>query len=66
MSIYRVPLRRVYKNTHSPADPSWDQLYGKKRCAKCHKPFEESDPYRISEKGGFEHIDCPEPAGRGP
>jgi len=57
--IYRVPLRRVFRKTHMPGDPSWDDIYGHKKCVICRKHFSEGQPYRTNNDGTYEHVECP-------
>jgi hypothetical protein len=45
--VYRIPLRRVYKQKHSKEDATWDEVYGKAKCFRCKKPLGEGDPYQI-------------------
>jgi hypothetical protein len=71
--VYRVPVRRVFNKNHVEGDPTWADIYGKARCMKCHKHFQEGDAYTVivvlkkDTKGNekFEpvhkylHVECP-------
>lgn len=64
--VYRIPLRRVYRKTHTEGDPTWKDLYGKLRCNVCKKPFDEGQPYvadYVVKRGKFAlvvyHVECP-------
>lgn len=59
--VYRIPLRRVFNKKRIPGDPSWDQIYGKKRCVSCRQYFHEGDVYFVTNDGEYSHLSgmCP-------
>lgn len=60
MAVYRIPTRKVYNAKHIKGDPSWNDIYGKKKCFICHQPFREGDVYRLTDevKPKYYHIGC--------
>jgi hypothetical protein len=62
-NIYRIPTRAVFKAKH-PLGPTWTEVYGKARCIRCHKLFQEGDVYEDvtisgSKKLRCQHVECP-------
>jgi hypothetical protein len=64
--VWRIPTRAVFRKKHPSGDPTWDQVYGKSRCSKCHQLMKEGDVYErdpefISGKvHKYQHVECPE------
>lgn len=60
MAVYRVPLRRVFNKSRMPGDLTWNEVYGKVKCCRCHKHFAEGDPYLTvtGTKIQFAHVGC--------
>lgn len=62
--VYRVPIRTVFRKKHTLGDPSWDDIYGKVRCAKCHENFKEGEAYERAPTDNrlcprYQHVECP-------
>lgn len=57
--VYRIPTRAVYLKKRLDAGKSWNDVYGKARCAKCHQHFQEGDVYELNNAGKGQHVECP-------
>ena len=45
--VYRVPLRKVFNKKRVEGDPTWNDIYGGKKCVQCKQQFAEGDPYVV-------------------
>ncbi len=66
--VYRVPLKSVYYKKRLDLTKSWDDIYGKVLCAKCHQHFKEGDAYERAPTDNrfcprYQHIECPKEGG---
>ena len=71
MTVYRVPLRRVFakKKGRVKGDTQWDSIYGRAKCVECKLPIKEGDVYTVVTlwKGAtktvpvhkYMHVECP-------
>lgn len=59
IATYRVPLRSVFNAKHIKGDPSWDDIYGKKKCCHCLEHFKEGQAYRMAKNNEPYHVECP-------
>jgi hypothetical protein len=61
--IYRIPTKKGYTKTRMDKTRTWKDTYGKGKCVKCKKHFQEMELYTCvgnnSEK--FQHVDCKHP-----
>lgn len=59
MTVYRVPVRKVFARKKVDRGVEWKDVYGKPRCQKCRQHFRQGEPYTASNDGRkFQHVEC--------
>jgi hypothetical protein len=65
MKVYRIPLKRVFAKKKIDKDATWNNVYGKVKCAICKQHFKEGEAYTHADNAcrKYAHVECVEKHG---